>query len=93
MYEPGQSISNKIAWATQMDKPTQMDILFAICRVLNLYGRSICICRDQLGKFGTRIRYQNFYVIAWVLYFDFWAIFGFNIIQLYCNCKMWFFKA
>ena len=42
MYEPGHSISNKIAWApsnysdqaTQMDKPTQMDILFAICRVL-----------------------------------------------------------
>ena len=49
----------------------EINILFAVCRVLNSCGRAICIFRDQLGKSGTRIRYQNFNGIAWVLYFDF----------------------
>ena len=39
------------------------------------------------------IRYQNFNGIASVLYFGFWKSFGFNIIQLHCNCKICFFKA
>ena len=40
-----------------------------------------------------KIRYQNFKDIAWVLYFDLDDLFGHNIIHLYCNCKMLFFKA
>ena len=34
---------------------------------INVADVLICIFRDQLGKFGTRIRYQNFNVITWVL--------------------------
>ena len=38
-----------------MSNQTEINILFAVCRVLNLCGRSICICQDQLGKSSTRI--------------------------------------
>ena len=45
------------------------------------------------GKILYQNPIPNFIGLAWVLFFDFWTIFGFNIIQLYCNCKMWFFKT
>ena len=44
----------------------EINILFATFRILNYCGRSIWICRDQLRKSGTKIRYQNFNGIAWV---------------------------
>ena len=38
----------------------EINISFALCRVLNLCVRYIRICLDQLEKSGTRIWYQTF---------------------------------
>ena len=61
----------------------EINILFAVCRVLNWCGRSICIFRDQLWKSGTRIRYQNFNGIVWVIL---WFFFGRFLALILSNC-------
>ena len=54
----------------------EIDMLFAVCRVLKKCGRSICICRDQLGNVSPyfTIVYFTFSSPLWSLNpsRDFW---------------------